>query len=106
MKGRCRHQKKNTAKKEIKELAWTCKSHKEAENANGGQDRTPSGRLLTVPLVPPGCVQEALAVMHQELVLRVLGCPQEQGQQVPAVNHPTGRSTGTQGGAAGRWAWP
>lgn len=61
---------------------------------------TPSGRLLTVPLVPPGCVQEALAVMHQELVLRVLGCPQEQGQQVPAVNHPTGRSTGTQGGAA------
>ena len=68
------------------------------------QDVTSSCRLLTVPLLPPGCVQEALAVMHQELVARVLGCPQQQGQQVPTVNHPTGRNTGTQGGAAGRGA--
>lgn len=80
------------------------------ENKKGDPDGTPSPGPLTVPLVPPGCVQKALAVMHQELVVRVLNGPQEQRQQVPAVNHPAGGSTGWRSGqfcgkAGGREPW-
>lgn len=56
-------------------------------------------QLLTVALVPPGCVQEILTVVEQELVVRVLHRPQEQGQQVPAVHHPAGGAQGVRDGA-------
>ena len=45
-------------------------------------------------LVPAGGVQKALAVVHEELVVRVPRGPLEQGQQVPAVHHPAGGSEG------------
>lgn len=62
---------------------------------------TPSRSLLTVPLVPARRVQKCLAVVQQELVLRVWRCPQQQGQQSPAVDHPAGGSGGGQGCRAG-----
>lgn len=62
------------------------------KNENRGQEVTPSPSLLTVPLMPPGCVQKLPTVMQQELVVGVLRCPPQQGQQVPAVNHPAGRT--------------
>ena len=62
------------------------------KNEKRGREVTPSPSLLTVPLMPPGCVQKLPTVMQQELVVGVPRCPPQQGQQVPAVNHPAGRT--------------
>lgn len=64
---------------------------------------TPSRSLLTVPLVPARRVQKCLAVVQQELVLRVWRCPQQQGQQSPAVDHPAGGSGGVRAAGQGPW---
>lgn len=49
--------------------------------------------LLSVPLAPPDRMQKLLAVMHQDLVLRVLHSPEQQWYQAAAADHPADGNT-------------